>query len=165
MSDPTVHIAKVVGPGGGVSALQGFDALNQIVDAARECFAVHQVESTNRAKLQAYETTEVARIKAAEAILKDYFGQVFAERRSNFEELFGRLDDAIEANDGEKVNLMVRGIVDIAKSCLVALSPSATDILPRWCDISSRRHRGDRNLVVSERYVEGRHRVHSARAH
>lgn len=118
MPEPArIHTAKVVGKGAKtVSSLQGFEALNQIVDAARECISVHQVESTKRARLQAYETTEVARIKAAESVLKEYFAQVFTERRSNFEELFNRLDAALKANDGETVNLMVRGIVDIAKS-------------------------------------------------
>ena len=104
----------------GVTALQGFNALTQIVDAAKECIAVHEVESSKRARLQAYETTEVARIKAAESVLKDYFAKVFAERRSNFEELFNRLDGALEANDGETVALMVRGIVDIAKTSPLA---------------------------------------------
>lgn len=122
MAEPArTHTTQVVGrAANSVTPLQGFDALNQIVDAARECIAVHQVESTKRARLQAYETTEVARIKAAESVLKDYFAQVFAERRSNFDELFKRLDDALEANDGETVSLMVRGIVDIAKSSPLA---------------------------------------------
>ncbi|WP_283607109.1 hypothetical protein [Mycolicibacterium poriferae] len=122
MPDPaTVHTAKVVGRAAdGVTALQGFNALTQIVDAAKECIAVHEVESSKRARLQAYETTEVARIKAAESVLKDYFAKVFAERRSNFEELFNRLDGALEANDGETVALMVRGIVDIAKTSPLA---------------------------------------------
>jgi hypothetical protein len=122
MPDPTrVHTARVVGGGTRtVTPVQGLDALNQIVGAARDCFAVHQVESTKRARLQTYENAEVARIKAAESVLKDYFAQAFAERRSNFEELFNRLDDALEANDGETVNLMVRGIVDIAKSSPLA---------------------------------------------
>ncbi|MGV9803609.1 hypothetical protein ACWDTP_36740 [Mycobacterium sp. NPDC003449] len=100
--------------------MQGFDALNRMVDAARECIAVHQVESAERARLQTYETTEVARIKAAESVLKNYFAQVFAERRSNFEELFTRLDNALESNDGETVSLIVRGIVDIAKTSPLA---------------------------------------------
>jgi hypothetical protein len=122
MPEPArIHTAKVVGrAAGSVSALQGFDALNQIVVAAKECIAVHEVESTKRARLQAYETTEVSRIKAAESVLKDYFAQVFAERRSNFEALFTRLDGALEANDGETVALMVRGIVDIAKTSPLA---------------------------------------------
>ncbi|MCV7434922.1 hypothetical protein H7K31_25330 [Mycolicibacterium bacteremicum] len=116
-----MHTAKVVGrAAGGVTALQGFDALHQIVSAAKECIAVHETEKSKRARLQTYETTEVARIKAAESVLKDYFSKVFAERRSNFEELFNRLDGALEANDGETVALMVRGIVDIAKTSPLA---------------------------------------------
>lgn len=122
MTEPArMRTADVVGRGAGkVTSLQGFDALNQIVSAARECFVVHQVEGAKRKKLQTYETTELARIKAAESILKAYFAQVFAERRSNFEELFNRLDDALETKDGETVSLMVRGIVDIAKSSPLA---------------------------------------------
>jgi hypothetical protein len=118
--EPRVHTARIVNRGAGISSAQGFDALTQIVDAARECITVHQVESSKRARIQTYETTEVARIKAAEAVLKDYFAQVFAERRSNFEDLFSRLDNALEAQDGETVNLMVRGVVDIAKSSPIA---------------------------------------------
>lgn len=120
-SSPKVHTARVVSGGAkAVTSMQGFDALNDIVSAARECITVHQVESTKRAKIAAYEAAEVARIKAAEAVLLNYFDQVFKERQSNFEELFKRLDSALEAQDGETVNLMVRGIVDIAKSSPLA---------------------------------------------
>ena len=117
MPEPArTHAAKVARPGANViTALQGFDALNQIVNATRECIAVHQVEKTKRARLEVNETTEIARIKAAETVLRDYFAQIFAERRANFEELFSRLDAALEAQDGETINLVVRGIVDIAK--------------------------------------------------
>ncbi|MBX7452216.1 hypothetical protein GR927_29865 [Mycolicibacterium sp. 3033] len=122
MSEPArSHTAKVVGRGANaITPLQGFDALNQIVDAARECIAVHQVEKAKRARLETYEATEVARIKAAEAVLQGYFTQVFAERRSNFDELFARLDTALETQDGETVSLVVRGIVDMAKSSPLA---------------------------------------------
>ncbi|OBF29763.1 hypothetical protein [Mycobacterium sp. ACS4331] len=122
MSDnQRVHTTKVMNrSGGAVSALQGFNALNEIVNAAHECIAVHQVESTKRKRIAAYEATEVQRIKAAESILRDYFAQVFAERRSNFEAMFTRLDDALEAQDGETVHLMVKSIVDIAKTSPLA---------------------------------------------
>lgn len=120
-NSPKVHTARVVSGGArAVTSMQGFDALNDIVSAARECITVHQVESTKRAKIAAYEAAEVARIKAAEAVLLNYFDQVFKERQSNFEELFTRLVSALEAQDGETVNLMVRGIVDIAKSSPLA---------------------------------------------
>ena len=57
---------------------------------------IHEVESTKRARIQAYEATEVARIKAAEPILRDYFEQAFAERRDLCDEMFARLDRALD---------------------------------------------------------------------
>lgn len=118
---PNMINTQVVRRGAGpVNALQGLNALNEIVGAAKECIAIQQVERTKRQQIRTYEATEVTRIKAAESVLKDYFAQIFAERRSNFEELFDRLDEALENHDGETANLMLRGIVDIAKSSPIA---------------------------------------------
>ncbi|WP_234808289.1 hypothetical protein [Mycolicibacter kumamotonensis] len=118
---PQVHVANGVGRvGAKFSALDGFNALTQIVDVTRECIKVTQSESTQRTRIRAYEKTEVARIKAAEAVLKDYFEQVFAERRATFEALFTRLDQALEAGNGEALNAVVRGIVDIARTSPLA---------------------------------------------
>ncbi|MEV3966800.1 hypothetical protein AB0K68_01410 [Streptomyces sp. NPDC050698] len=118
---PKVHVGRVVdaakGPGW---AMDGFAALNQIVEAARECVHIHEVESTKRARIEAYEATEVARIRAAEAVLKDYFGRAFAERRNLYEGLFSRLDRALDEGNGEVLQAVVRGIVDIAKSSPLA---------------------------------------------
>ncbi|QKZ25157.1 hypothetical protein HUT05_41540 [Streptomyces chartreusis] len=100
--------------------MDGFAALNQIAEAARECIHVHEVESTKRARLEAYEATEVARIRAAESVLKDYFTQAFAERRTVFEEMFARLDRALDEGNGEVLHTVVRGIVDIAKTSPLA---------------------------------------------
>lgn len=116
-----VHEARVVKPGkGAITAPDGFAALTEIVEAARECIVVHDVERTNRAKIRAYEATEVARIKAAENILRSYFEQVFAERRTTFGELFSRLDQALEQGNSEVVNAALRGIVDIARTSPLA---------------------------------------------
>ena len=84
---PKVNVARVVGPGP-IAALDGFNALNQIVHGASDCIKIHHVERTKQGKIRAYAETEVSRIKAAEAILKGYFEQVFAERRATFDELF-----------------------------------------------------------------------------
>ena len=84
---PKVNVARVVGPGP-IAALDGFNALNQIVHGASDCIKIHHVERTEQGKIRAYAETEVSRIKAAEAILKGYFEQVFAERRATFDELF-----------------------------------------------------------------------------
>lgn len=118
---PKVHVAKVVKRSAGtVSALDGFTALKQMVEAARECIKIHEVESTQRARISAYEATEVARIKAAEAVLRDYFEQAFAERRATFEGLFLRLDQGLDQGNGEVVNVVLRGIVDAARTSPLA---------------------------------------------
>jgi hypothetical protein len=116
-----IHEAKVVkSPIGRIAGPAGFEALGTLVQTARECILTHQVESTKREKLRVYEQTEVAKIKAAEAVLRGYFEQVFAERRSNFEALFGRLDRALEQEDGETINAVLRGILDIARTSPLA---------------------------------------------
>ncbi|MFG2008737.1 hypothetical protein ACGFNF_06640 [Micromonospora sp. NPDC048868] len=118
---PKVHVGKIVKPNrSSPSALDGFTALKQIVEATSECIQIHEVERTKRAKFQAYESTEIARIKAAETILRDYFEQAFTERRNLYRELFTRLDRALDEGNGEVLHDVVRGIVDIARSSPLA---------------------------------------------
>lgn len=102
------------------TALDGFNALNDIVGAAREYLNLHEVESTKRANIEAAGKAEVARIKAAERVLRDYFERVFAERKSNFDALFGSLDAAIAKGDGQTVTSVLNSIVDIAKQSPIA---------------------------------------------
>ncbi|MEE3851793.1 hypothetical protein VZC37_15730 [Gordonia sp. LSe1-13] len=102
------------------AALDGFTALNELVDAARECITVHAVENTKQARIAAYENTEVARIKAAEGILRQYFDHTFAERRATTDAMFARLDAAIEAGDSQLISEVVKGVVDVAKSSPLA---------------------------------------------
>jgi hypothetical protein len=116
-----IYVGKVVSPGKSpLSALDGLAALNQIVDAARECIKIHEVESTMRARIDAYRVTEVARIRAAEEVLRSYFEQVFAERRTTYEDLFSRLDRALDQGNNEVVSVVLRGIVDVARTSPLA---------------------------------------------
>ncbi|MGV9747786.1 hypothetical protein ACWDTG_23195 [Rhodococcus zopfii] len=120
MSEPKkVHVGEVLPPRG-ISAFDGFAALTQIVDAVQDCVKVHAVESTKQAHLAAYEATEVARIKAAESVLKQFFEQSFEERRSNFTELFDRLDAALDRGDQQAVSTVLTGIVEIARTSPLA---------------------------------------------
>jgi len=64
--------------------------------------------------------TEITRIKGAEDILRRYFEQIFSERRHNFEELFKRLDDALEREDAGTVSNVLAAIVDIARNSPLA---------------------------------------------
>jgi hypothetical protein len=116
MSDrPEVRQARVVNPMP-ASPLDPLAALGQIIDIAREVGR----ERTARARITAYSEIEINRIKSAEDVLKGYFEKIFAERRSNFEGLFARLDTALEQGDGATVNNVLRGIVDIARSSPLA---------------------------------------------
>lgn len=101
-------------------AARGFDALNQIVSAVNEAHTLHQGESTKRARLQAYEATEIARIRANSEVLRDYFDKVFTERRLLHRELLERLDLALESGNNEALQTVTRGIVDIARSSPLA---------------------------------------------
>ena len=118
MAEPMKAIVgKVVSVGkNAVPAVNPIEALTQIVD----CVKAIQVEGTKRKRLSAYETTEIARIKAAEVVLRDYFAESFRERRKNFDEMFQRLDSALEQGNGEAAAIVVRGIVDIARESPLA---------------------------------------------
>ena len=116
-----VHVPQVVkGSAKVATSIQGLDALKQIVESTRDCIVVHEAESSKRTHIRAYAETEVARIKAAEVILKDYFDRVFAERRELYRELFERLDQALSQQDAQVLQTVVRGIVDIAQTSPLA---------------------------------------------
>ena len=52
--------------------------------------------------------------------MRDYFGRVFAERRNLYQELFSKLDRALDEGNGEVLHDVVRGIVDIARNSPLA---------------------------------------------
>ena len=77
-------------------------------------------EQTKRAAIAAEEHIQVDRIHAAEQILRLYFDRVFAERAKSSEEMFTRLDQAMDTGDPQMVHAVVRGIVDLAQSSPLA---------------------------------------------
>lgn len=97
-----------------------FAALSEIVQAAREYGRLRQGEQTKRAAIAAAEHVQVDRIHAAESTLKVYFDRVFAERAQTSEEMFSRLDQALESGDPQMVHAVVRGIVDLAQASPLA---------------------------------------------
>lgn len=102
------------------AAVDGFSAILQLADAAQKAFAIHETEASKRTRLNAYQETEVRRIKAAESTLRNVFDQVFAERRSVYQEMFARLDRALDEGNNDALRSVVLGIVDIAKSSPLA---------------------------------------------
>jgi hypothetical protein len=101
-------------------AADAFNALNLIVGVVRDSIQVHETESTKREKLRAYRETEIARIKASETALRDYFDRIFAERRENHNRLFASLDRALESGDVAAIQSVVGGIVEVARTSPLA---------------------------------------------
>jgi hypothetical protein len=97
-----------------------FAALNEIVSAALEYRKIREVELSKRAAIAAAEQIEVDRIHAAEQILRLYFDRVFEERAKTSDEMFARLDQAMDTGDPQMVHAVVRGIVDLAQASPLA---------------------------------------------
>lgn len=103
-----------------VPSADALAALHEIVAAAREFGRIRHEEATKRAAIAAAEHVQVDRIHAAEQILRLYFERVFAERAKSSEEMFARLDVAMDSGDPQMVHAVVRGIVDLAQSSPLA---------------------------------------------
>jgi hypothetical protein len=121
MSDAVVPFGK---DGGSKPALipnaDALAALNEIVAAAREYGRIREQEQTKRAAIAAAEHVQIDRIHAAEKILRLYFDRVFAERAQTSDEMFARLDQAMDTGDPQMVHAVVRGIVDLAQASPLA---------------------------------------------
>lgn len=109
-------IAQEQGPVGAITPTDALNALGTIVHLAQEYGRLVQTEQTKRAAIAAAENMHVARVQAAESTLKMYFDRVFEERRQTSDEMFVRLDQALEAGDPQMVNAVVRGLVELAQS-------------------------------------------------
>ncbi|WP_020112227.1 hypothetical protein [Rhodococcus sp. 114MFTsu3.1] len=121
MTTRKVYEGDVLGPKKGpLNALDGFNALTQLVDAAQACISIHATENTKQEKVKAYAATELAKIRTAESLLANYFERSFAERRENFSALFERLDSALDQGNGEAVSLVLNTIVETAKTSPLA---------------------------------------------
>lgn len=99
---------------------EALSALTMLVQFARESVQVHQEESTKRERIRTYRDTEVERIKASEAVLRDYFDRVFQERRETHRRLFETLDQAVASGDVAAMQTIVGGIVEIARTSPLA---------------------------------------------
>ena len=121
MADPPVHRGEIVSAKRTlVLDADAFAALNEIVSAAREYGRIREEEQTKRAAIAAEEHIQVDRIHAAEQILRLYFDRVFAERAKSSEEMFIRLDQAMDTGDPQMVPAVDRGIFELAQASPLA---------------------------------------------
>lgn len=127
-------VGKVLEQAKDVTAAEALSAVRQIAEFARDWMADHDEHVTKRQQLQTYEVTEVARIKAAEDALRRYFDLVFAERRGIYQELFARMDRALDEGNNEVLHSVVNGIVDLAKASPLAELGDLSKFRAAWDD-------------------------------
>ena len=120
MTDKPVRPDEVISKTAAIPNADALAALHEMVAAAREFGRIREEEQTKRAAIAAAEHVQVDRIHAAENILRLYFERVFAERAQTSDEMFARLDRAMDSGDPQMVHAVVRGIVDLAQSSPLA---------------------------------------------
>ena len=125
---PVEGVVLPPAPKPALGAVDALGALNNVVDGTLDYLRLREGEQTKRAQIDAYATVEVTRIQEASTLLKDYFGQIFAERSKTIDGLFGHLDDAMTSGDAEAAATALQGIVDLAKSSPLAAMGDLTQV-------------------------------------
>lgn len=116
MSENKPLSGEVLPPlGKAVTGMDAFTALNNMFTATSDYLKIREQEQTKRAQIDTYATLERERIRAAEAVLRNYFEQVFAERDSNFRELLSRFDQATEGGDAQAMSHAMSAVVALAQ--------------------------------------------------
>lgn len=110
----------VVGTQGKLGPVDVLNSLHQLVDAVRDSIQIHETGSTQREKLKTYREVEIARVKASETTLREYFDHIFEERRQTHKQLFEHLNRAVESGDIAAVQTVVGSIVDVARTSPLA---------------------------------------------
>lgn len=102
----------------GVKALSPTQIMG-LVDGAREIVANIKeiaVQRTEQERIREQSRQEVERIHAFRDVMLDYLDRSFDERRENFQQLFARLDKAIETENVELARVTLDAVVHLADS-------------------------------------------------
>lgn len=91
------------------------EALQAIVECHYNYKKVVEYEATKRESIAAWRDTNIKKLDNQRHILETYLTHTFSERAYNINQLFARLDGAIEKDDIEQIKQYLGGIVEIAK--------------------------------------------------
>lgn len=75
-----------------------------------------EVEQTKRREIEAREKIILEEIATRRKLMNDFLSNWFDERRQNFQELFARIDKAIDENDNYKLQLLLAAMLELAKT-------------------------------------------------
>jgi hypothetical protein len=90
--------------------------VNDIVQSCTDYLGTVEQEKTRRRGIKAWEKVTLAKINARREFLITYLERSFDEREKNFRSLFQLVDQAIGADDNEKLALALGAIVKLAES-------------------------------------------------
>lgn len=93
-----------------------FDGLLGLYNSYLEYKTICEQEQTKRREIEAREKIILEEIATRRKLMNDFLSNWFDERRQNFQELFARIDQAIDENDNYKLQLLLAAMLDLAKT-------------------------------------------------
>ncbi len=102
--------SKVVNGNAAAGIQPAATSFNMLVSAWSDYKKVQAVEITKRARIQADKEVAIKAIEEQSALLRDYFTQVFAERRGIIEQNFALLEQALAQDNLDMANLAMASI-------------------------------------------------------
>lgn len=97
-------------------ALGAKEAFDILVSSHYEYKKIAEEEKTKRASIEAWREVNVGKIQHQTEILKSYLENTFSERRYAIDEMFDRLDVAMQTGNMDLMSAAMGGIVSIVKS-------------------------------------------------
>ncbi len=101
------------------TANAGASLVHEIVDIVRicsECAEAIEAHKKERARITETARVQISMIQSRREVMVTFLDRTFAERRENFQELFSRLDVALERDSIEGVRVVLETIVTLAKT-------------------------------------------------
>lgn len=86
-------------------------AFSLLVEAYKDYNHIKQVETTKREMIRSQRDVAINRIQAQKEILQQYLQSTFAERASNFSNMFAILDRGIASGDDKQIGVAMNMIV------------------------------------------------------
>ena len=108
-------VAKNIAPN-----LKPVFAVADLISAWKEYKKIYEVETTKRAYIDAQREITLERIRSQRAIVEQYLGGVFSERKHSIDKMFEELDKGIEKNDDRIMSLAMSGIISTLQTSPLA---------------------------------------------
>lgn len=96
------------------------EALNNLVDAAKQCYITSEIEQTKRENIRAFREINVKAIEENSAILKSYLQRIFEERAFTIQNMFIRLDQSLASGNSQAASEAIFAIVSVTKESPLA---------------------------------------------